>query len=104
MLKRYKITFAGLAVATLLASGTWVGTALGRENTSPAPDKLALGENEVKQLLLLMDQDKDGKISKQDFMSFMDAEFSRLDRDQSGKLDVKELTQSRPRTRPGVSR
>ena len=104
MLKRHKITFAGFAVATLLASGTWVGTAHARENTSQAQDKLALGESEVKQILLLMDKDENGKISKHEFMSFMDAEFNRLDHDKSGELDVKELTRSRVRTSSGVHR
>ena len=64
----------------------------------PKPqDKLALGENEVKQLLLLMDTDQNGKISKQEYLKFMDAEFERLDKDKSGELDVKELTQSKLR-------
>jgi Ca2+-binding EF-hand superfamily protein len=66
-------------------------------------DKLALGEEEVKQLLLLMDTDKNGKISKQEYMDFMEAEFIRLDKDKSGELDVKELTQSKLRvSRPAV--
>ena len=64
----------------------------------PVPqDKLALADNEVKQLLLLMDTDKNGKISKEEWMKFMDAEFERLDRDKSGELDVKELGQSKVR-------
>jgi Ca2+-binding EF-hand superfamily protein len=57
-------------------------------------DKLAIGEDEVKQLLLLMDTDKNGKISKQEYMNFMEAEFERLDKDKSGELDAKELKQS----------
>lgn len=57
-------------------------------------DKVALGEADVKQLLLLMDTDKNGMISKEEFMRFMEAEFDRLDKDKSGELDVKELTQS----------
>jgi hypothetical protein len=64
----------------------------------PKPqDKVALGEDEVKQLLLLMDTDKNGKISKQEFMKFMQVEFERLDRDKSGELDAKELRQSKLR-------
>lgn len=58
---------------------------------------MALGEDEVKQLLLLMDTDKSGKVSRQEFMNFMAAEFDRLDKDKSGELDVKELAQSQLR-------
>jgi len=63
-------------------------------------DTVALGEDEVKQLLVLMDTDKNGKISKQEFMKFMEAEFDRLDKDKSGELDPKELVQSRLRPAP----
>lgn len=61
---------------------------------SVAQDKkstLEKGDPEVKQLLLLMDKDQNGKISRQEFMSFMAAEFDRLDVDHNGELDVKEL-------------
>jgi Ca2+-binding EF-hand superfamily protein len=68
-----------------------------RASTPKAQDKVALGQNEVKQLLLLMDTDKNGKISKQEYMNFMAAEFDRLDKDKSGELDPKELTQSQLR-------
>jgi EF hand len=97
MLKRHKNAFVGLAVATLLAAGTGIGTALAREEPLHPQDKIALGEDEVKQLILLLDQDKNGKVSKQEFMQFMQAEFDRLDKDKSGELDVKELTQSQVR-------
>jgi hypothetical protein len=56
---------------------------------------LALGEEHVKDLLLLMDTDRNGMISKAEFMRFMEAEFDRLDTDHSGELDIKELKQSR---------
>jgi hypothetical protein len=46
---------------------------------------------------LLMDTDKNGKISKQEWMKFMEAEFDRLDKDKSGDLDVKDLGQSKLR-------
>jgi Ca2+-binding EF-hand superfamily protein len=71
-----------------------------KQIATPKPqDKLALGEPEVKQLLLLMDTDKDGKISinKQEWMKFMEAEFDRLDKDKSGDLDAKDLQQSKLR-------
>jgi Ca2+-binding EF-hand superfamily protein len=41
-----------------------------------------------------MDTDKNGKISRQEYLNFMAAEFDRLDTDKSGELDVKELTKS----------
>jgi Ca2+-binding EF-hand superfamily protein len=53
-----------------------------------------LAENQVKQLLLLMDTDKSGKISKTEFLKFMEAEFERLDKDKKGTLDSKEIKQS----------
>jgi hypothetical protein len=63
---------------------------------SPAPQsaKVAAGEVDVKQLLLLMDTDKNGRISRKEFLDFMAAEFDRLDTDESGELDVKELEKS----------
>lgn len=59
--------------------------------------RLAIGAAEVKQLLLLMDTNKNGKISRKEYMDFMAAEFDRLDTDKNGELDVKELTQSQLR-------
>ena len=55
--------------------------------------KVAAGENSAKQLLLLMDKDKNGKVSQAEFMAFMSAEFESLDMNHDGELDVKELTQ-----------
>jgi hypothetical protein len=49
------------------------------------------------------DADKDGKISKQEWMKFMEAEFDRLDKDKSGDLDAKDLTQSKLRASHFVS-
>jgi hypothetical protein len=84
-----------LAIAALIAIAV-MGTAAAK-STPPVQDKLALGEVEVKQLLLLMDTDQNGKISRAEYMRFMEAEFDRLDTDKSGELDAKELTQSKVR-------
>jgi hypothetical protein len=87
-----------LFVATLTLAGALLRTGVAQKAAAPKPqDKLALGEEEVKQLLLLIDTNKNGKISKQEWMKFMEAEFERLDKGKSGELDVKELTQSRLR-------
>ena len=42
-----------------------------------------------------MDTDKNGKISKQTWMKFMEIEFDKLDKNKTGQLDQKELLQSR---------
>jgi hypothetical protein len=105
MRKQWKII---LGVSGLLAAGTVVPTAITAQNANPKPTqkekKVAAGEKEAKKLLLLMDKDQDGKVSKQEFMSFMEAEFDRLDKDKSGELDVKELTEIQVRTRSPISR
>ena len=58
------------------------------------PDKIVQADQNIRELLLLMDTDKNGKISKQAWMMFMEAEFDRLDREKKGELDRKELLQS----------
>jgi hypothetical protein len=62
-----------------------------------APENLDAGLTPTTQLLRLMDTDKDGKVSKQEFMGFMSAEFERLDVNKDGELDVKELVGLRVR-------
>jgi hypothetical protein len=51
-----------------------------------------------------MDTDKNGKVSKQEFMSVMEAEFNRLDVNHDGALDVHELTQLQVRPSSGYHR
>jgi hypothetical protein len=88
-------------VAGLFALEAILGTSFAQKAAAPKPqDKLALGEDEVKQLLLLIDTDKSGKISKREWMKFMEAEFDRLDKNKSGELDARELAQSRLRVSP----
>ena len=45
-------------------------------------------------MLLLMDTDKNGEISKQEWMDVVAAEFDRPDKDKSGDLDANHLVQS----------
>lgn len=97
MLRQKNTLFVILAVAVLMAAGVMMGTSFAKANPPAQQDKLALGETEVKQLLLLMDTDQNGKISKAEYLKFMEAEFDRLDKDKSGELDAKELTQSKLR-------
>jgi EF hand len=98
MLKRTNIVLVIVAIVVLVATWGMLGTAVAQRQAVPkSQDKLALGEDEVKQLLLLIDTNKSGKISKQEWMKFMEAEFDRLDKDKTGELDAKELTQSKLR-------
>jgi hypothetical protein len=66
--------------------------------------RLAAATEAAKQLLLVMDTNKSGKVSKEEWIRFMEAEFDRLDTDHKGQLDVEELTQSRVRVRPYVGK
>lgn len=81
------MTRRSLLVAMMGASGI----AMAQTVRSVAEDKYALANEDVKELLLLMDTDKSGKMSKQEWMNFMEAEFNRLDKDKSGELDLHEL-------------
>ncbi len=66
--------------------------------------QLAAATEAAKQLLLIIDTNKNGKISKEEWMKFMEAEFDRLDTNHNGELDVKELTQSRMRFHPAIGK
>ena len=95
MQKRTKKTWMVVAIAVLITGWSLLGNAAPQKDSVRKPqDQLALGEEDVKQLLLLMNKDKYGKVSKQEYMKFMEAEFNRLDKDKSGELDVKTLTQT----------
>lgn len=83
------------AIAVLVLTGTLLGNAAQQKAAAPKPqNKMAIGEEGIKQLLPLMDTDKNGMVSKQEFLKFMAAEFDRLDKTRNGQLNVKELTRS----------
>ena len=67
-------------------------TSVAQQSATPAQQQ---GESDVKELLKLMDKDQNGKVSRAEFMSFMNAEFDLLDVNKDGELDVNELTQLR---------
>ncbi len=85
-----------IAIITVLAAaGTLLCTATAQKVSVPRPqDNLALGEAQVRQLLLLMPADKKGMVSREEYMKFMEAEFDRLDKDKKGELDARKLAQS----------
>ncbi len=81
--------------------GSQAGPQASVSGPTPGSPNVLAGEANAKQLLLLMDTDKSGKISKQEFMAYMEAEFDRLDVNKDGELDVKELTKPKPRSVAG---
>jgi len=89
-----------LFIATIVLA---VATFAQKATVPKQPTRHSLAQQNVKELLLLMDTDKNGKISKQEWMKFMEAEFDTLDKDKKGELDQNELLQSSvtvKRTRP----
>jgi Ca2+-binding EF-hand superfamily protein len=94
MSKKSGVVLVMIIIGVLGPLGAMRSIAGAQKASAPSSQaNVALGEGEVKKLLLLMETDSDGKVSKQVFMNFMEAEFDRLDQKKEGKLDVKELTQ-----------
>jgi hypothetical protein len=103
--KTLKIALCIVAAAAFFSVGSFGNSAMAQKEDVPkAQDKIGLSAAEVNQLVIMMDTDKSGKVSKKEFMDFMSAEFDRLDKDKSGELDVKELSQSqfRPSARQSI--
>jgi EF hand domain-containing protein len=102
MFSTKKAIFLVVAAVGMLVIGATVRTSTMAAQTAnaaapaatPQSTKVVAGEVEAKKLLLLMDSDKNGKVSRAEFMAFMAAEFDRLDTNHNGELDVKELEQS----------
>ena len=80
-----------------LVVGRIEGTGAAQVASLPRPQNTVLNQTEVQQLLLLIAGNKAGKITKEEWMKFMAAEFDRLDKNKSGVLEAKELAQSRLR-------
>jgi uncharacterized membrane protein YdfJ with MMPL/SSD domain len=112
----------GLIIPAAIAAAVFAGTGVvnaerpqaekstGVVTPTPAADKAerekkqAAATEAAKQLLLVMDTSKTGKVSKEEWMKFMESEFDRLDTNHTGELDVKELTQSRMRFHPAIGK
>ena len=83
---------SNLSVVLLVV--TALGAGLPQKGLPKQPDKNVMAIENVKQLLLVMDTDKNGKISKEEWMRFMEAEFDKLDLEKKGKLDQTEIRRS----------
>ena len=85
MLRIVRTGFIAIAMPLVIGAASTSAFAVSRSG-------VAAGEAEARQLLRLMDTDKNGKVSRQEFMRFMEAEFDRLDVDHNGELSVQELS------------
>jgi hypothetical protein len=84
---RRKTLFVAFFVVIALGAGS------SQKAVPKQPDKMAAALENVKQLLLSMEA-KNGKISKEQWMKFMEVEFDKLDAEKKGVVDQRELRQS----------
>ena len=85
---RRSLLAAFMTVSAALAAKTFAQMT----TASPkSPNTKFIAEQNAKEIMLLMDANKDGKISKQEWMDFMSKEFDRLDTDHNGYIDQKDL-------------
>jgi len=102
--RRKFLSAAGLLAAVTVPAALAADSDPGAHEDQQKEKNLAIGEAEARRMLLLMDRDQNGKVSKQEFMAFMEAEFERLDKNKDGELDVKELTYTRVRVGGAIHR
>jgi Ca2+-binding EF-hand superfamily protein len=81
-----------VATAVFFATGSIITTAVAADAPAAADSsKSETGLTPLAQLLQLMDTDKNGKVSKEEFMKFMESEFDYADKRKNGQLDPSEL-------------
>jgi hypothetical protein len=81
-------------LAVIIATYAVAPSSAQKANVPIQQDVVALAQPKVMEVLPLMDTDRNGKISKKDFMNLMDAVFDRLDKDKKGELDPRQFRQS----------
>jgi hypothetical protein len=82
-----KIFATILAIAVFFAAGSFITTAVSADVPAAADGtKLKAALTPLAKLLVLMDTDKIGKVSKEEYMKFMEAEFDFADKNKDGQL------------------
>jgi len=92
-----KLVLIVLLVVTLFTIVRMLRPAFARDRAADpeTQGRQLLTGDELKLLFVLMDTDKNGKISKQEWMTFMGTVFETLDQKKNGELDPNELAQLR---------
>jgi hypothetical protein len=90
MMKQWMTGRTAIVLAVALLAG---GMTSGQDAPAggDSSEKLKSGLTPTAQLLQLMDTDQNGKVSKQEFMHFMEAEFDYADKNADQALDPREL-------------
>jgi hypothetical protein len=81
-------------LAVIVAAYAVAASFAQKANVPIHQDVVALAQPKVTEVLLVMDTDRNGKISKKDFMNLMAAVFDRLDKEKKGELDPRQFRQS----------
>src|SRR5580693_10123664 len=81
-------------LAVIIATYGVAPSSAQKANVPIHQDIVALAQPKVIEVLLLMDTDRNGKISKKDFMNLMEAVFDRLDKDKKGEVDPRQFRQA----------
>jgi 5S rRNA maturation endonuclease (ribonuclease M5) len=81
-------------LAVIIATSAVAPSSAQKANVPIHQDVVALAQPKVTEVLLLMDTDRNGKISKKQLMNLMEAVFDRLDKDKKGELDPRQFRQS----------
>jgi hypothetical protein len=94
------------ALALLMASAAASPAALAQKDGTPNVDtpriQAAILDDHVKEILIAMNHDRDGIVSQQEFLALMRAEFNKLDRDQAGQVNAKQLANAKPHVIPAA--
>ena len=88
-------TWAIAILTVLLATGILLTTAAAQKTSVPhAQDRLSIGEEPAKQLLLVISANGRDVVTKQEYMKFAEQEFDRLDKEKKGALNVRQFSQT----------
>jgi Ca2+-binding EF-hand superfamily protein len=75
-------------IVITLAAGSVSSDAFAQRTSKRTPSTTS---HHVRHLVRMMDTDKDGVVSKDEFMNFMSRTFDRLDANKSGALELNEI-------------